>query len=43
MVKKIEVFDGCDLHAEPVSYPVGATKCRLLGSGPSEGKRVELD
>lgn len=42
-MKKIEVFDGCELHTSPVSYPVGETKCRLLGSGASAGKSVELD
>lgn len=42
-MKKIEVFDGCELHQDPVEYSVGEIKCKLLGDGKSGGKCVNLD
>lgn len=42
-MKKIEVFDGCSLHDQPVEYSTGAAKCILSGDKASAGKRIVLD
>ncbi len=42
-MKKIEVFDGCSLHDEPITYDIETVKCVLKGSGFSAGKAVTLD
>lgn len=42
-MKRIEVFDGCQLHDQPVPYGVGPVKCVLTGAGPNEGQSIPLD
>ncbi len=42
-MKRIEVFDGCQLHDQPVPYGVGPVKCVLTGTGPNEGQSIPLD
>lgn len=42
-MKKIEIFDGCQLHEQPVPYAIGPVKCVLNGAGPNEGQSISLD
>lgn len=42
-MKKIEIFDGCQLHEQPVPYAIGPVKCVLNGAGPNEGQSILLD
>ncbi len=42
-MKKIEIFDGCQLHEQPVPYATGPVKCVLNGAGPNEGQSILLD
>ena len=42
-MKRIEIFDGCQLHEQPVPYATGPVKCVLNGAGPNEGKSILLD
>ncbi len=42
-MKRIEIFDGCQLHEQPVPYATGPVKCVLNGAGPNEGQSILLD
>lgn len=42
-MKRIEIFDGCQLHEQPVPYAIGPVKCVLNGAGPNEGQSILLD
>ena len=42
-MKRIEIFDGCQLHEQPIPYATGPVKCVLNGAGPNEGQSILLD
>ena len=42
-MKKIEIFDGCQLHEQPVPSAPGPVKRVLNGAGPNEGQSIPLD